>query len=462
MSRLPAGHEIAAAVRSGNLTAEAVTATALSAIERMDPALHCFTSVHRERALRDARSLDARMRRGEGAGPLAGVPVGVKDLFDVAGTVTLAGSKILRDNPPAATDAILVQRLRAAGAIVLGCQNMDEFAYGFTTENAHYGPTHNPHDHRRSAGGSSGGSAAAVAAGFVALSLGSDTNGSIRVPASFCGVFGLKPTFGRLPRTGTFPFVHDLDHLGPLARTVTDLAVAYDVLQGYDAGDPACARRGNEPTIPDLNQGADGVRAAVLDDWFEAGASDDALDAVWRVAEALGPIRKMTLPQAARARAAAFCLTSASGAALHRERLRSRPADFDPATRDRLFAGSLLPAVVVTQAQRLRRWFMTRAMDLFRQVDILLAPCTPDVAPLLGQKTLRLGSSEVPLRPNIGMYTQPISFIGLPVVSVPLWTARGLPIGVQIIAAPWRESLALRVAAHLEQRGVVGCLNLRT
>ncbi len=293
-------------------------------------------------------------------GALAGVPFGVKDLYDVAGTVTLAGSRILRDNPPAHADAVLVQRLRAAGAVLLGCQNMDEFAYGFTTENAHYGATHNPLDHRRSAGGSSGGSAAAVAAGFVALSLGSDTNGSIRVPASFCGVFGLKPTFGRLPRTGTFPFVHDLDHLGPFARTVTDLAVAYDVMQGHDAGDPACVRRANEPAIPDLNQGVAGVRAAILDDWFEAGASEDALDAVFRVAEALGPIRKLTLPEAHRARAAAFCVTCASGAALHRERLRDRPEDFDPGTRDRFYAGTLLPAVVLAQAQRLRRWFLAR------------------------------------------------------------------------------------------------------
>ena len=457
MSILPAAHEIAAAIRSGDLTAEAVTRTALAQIERQNPTLNCFTSVHRERALRDARALDARLRRGESGGALAGVPIGVKDLYDVAGTVTLAGSRILRDNPPASADAVLLQRLRGAGAILLGCQNMDEFAYGFTTENAHYGATHNPHDHARSAGGSSGGSAAAVAAGLVALSLGSDTNGSIRVPASFCGVFGLKPTFGRLPRTGTFPFVHDLDHLGPLARTVTDLALAYDVMQGYDAGDPACARRANEPTIPDLKQDAAGLRAAVLDDWFEAGASDEALDAVRRVAAALGPIRRMTLPEAGRARAAAFCLTGASGAALHRERLRERPADFDPATRDRLYAGSLLPAVVLAQAQRLRRWFMERAAELFGQVDVLLAPATPGVAPLLGQKSMRLGSGEVPLRPNIGLYTQPISFIGLPVVSVPVSTPRGLPIGVQVIAPPWREALALRVAAHLELRGIVGC-----
>jgi AtzE family amidohydrolase len=381
--------------------------------------------------------------------------VGVKDLFDVEGVVTLAGSKILADNPPAATDAVLVRRLRRAGAIVLGCQMMDEFAYGFTTENAHYGATHNPHDTTRVAGGSSGGSAASVAAGLVSISLGSDTNGSIRVPSSYCGVFGLKPTFGRLPRTGTFPFVHDLDHLGPFARSVADLALTYDAIQGHDPGDPACAQRPAEYASAATQVDTHGLRAGVLDGWFEEGASDDALDAVRRVAEAIGPVTKVTLPEAKRARAAAFCITCSTGAALHIERLQARPHDFDPATRDRFFAGTRLPATVLARAQRFRRWFAQAAATLFRKVDVLLAPSTPDVAPLIGQKTMRLGAVEVPTRPNIGIYTQPISFIGLPVAAVPLWTSRGLPIGVQIIGPPWEEARVLRVAAHLERAGVV-------
>jgi AtzE family amidohydrolase len=290
---------------------------------------------------------------------------------------------------------------------------------------------------------------------MVAISLGSDTNGSIRVPSSFCGVFGLKPTFGRLPRTGSFPFVHDLDHLGPFARNAVDLALAYDVVQGYDAGDAACANRPFEPASPELHESISGLKAGVLDGWFEEGASDDALDAVRRVGEALGSVARVSLPEAKRARAAAFCITCSTGAALHLERLKSRPQDFDPATRDRFFAGTLLPATVLAQAQRFRRWFAGQAGVLFRQVDVLLAPSTPDVAPLVGQKTMLLRGVEVPTRPNIGLYTQPVSFIGLPVVAVPLWTARGLPIGVQIIAPPWRESLALRVAAYLEREGVV-------
>ncbi|MEJ0035008.1 MAG: AtzE family amidohydrolase [Gammaproteobacteria bacterium] len=447
--------EIAARVRRGELSAEALTRAALDRVETLNPSLNCFTTLLSRNAIESARIVDSRVGNGEDPGPLAGVPVGVKDLFDVEGVVTLAGSKILADNPPAATDAVLLRRLRRAGAVLIGCQNMDEFAYGFTTENAHYGATHNPHDATRVAGGSSGGSAASVAAGLVAISLGSDTNGSIRVPSSYCGVFGLKPTFGRLPRTGTFPFVHDLDHLGPFARSATDVALAYDVIQGHDPGDPACTQRPAEYASAATQMDVGGLNAGVLGGWFEEGASDDALDAVRRVAEALGPVTKVLLPEAKRARAAAFCITCATGAALHYERLKSRPHDFDPATRDRFFAGTMLPATVLARAQRFRRWFAEAAAALFRKFDVLLAPSTPDVAPLIGQKTMKLRGVDVPTRPNIGIYTQPISFIGLPVAAVPLWTARGLPIGVQIIGPPWEEARVLRVAAYLERAGVV-------
>jgi AtzE family amidohydrolase len=455
MSEAGTATGLAARVRRAELSAEAVTSAALARIRTHNPTLNCFTTVLYEQALADARRLDARIAAGEDPGVLAGVPVGVKDLFDVQGVVTRAGSKILAAGGPASSDAVLVRRLKAAGAILVGCQNMDEFAYGFTTENAHYGVTRNPHDPQRVAGGSSGGSAAAVAAALVALSLGSDTNGSIRVPASFCGVFGLKPTFGRLPRTGSFPFVHDLDHVGPFARTVSDLALAYDALQGPDSGDPACATRPIEPASPLLADGIETLRAGVLDGWFREGASDAALAAVARVAGAFRSCTSVSLPEAKRARAAAFCLTAASGAALHLERLKSRPQDFDPATRDRLLAGALLPATVVVQAQRLRRWFAAQAATLFDKVDVLLAPCTPDIAPRIGQKMMSLRGVEVPSRPNLGLYTQPISFIGLPVVAVPLSSACGLPIGVQVIAPAWQEARGLRVAAELERQGIV-------
>jgi AtzE family amidohydrolase len=330
---------------------------------------------------------------------------------------------------------------------------MDEFAYGFTTENAHYGATHNPHDPARIAGGSSGGSAASVAAGMVPVSLGSDTNGSIRVPASLCGVFGLKPTFGRLPRTGTYPFISDLDHLGAFARSAADLALVYDALQGHDAADPVCSSRPIEPVTPALDRG-EPIRAAVLGDWFQDGAGPEALAALGQAAEALGATATVSLPGAANARAAAFCLTAAEGAALHLADLRARPGDFDPANRDRLLAGALLPASVMIGAQRLRRWFQQRAAEVFARYDLLLAPATPCVAPFIGQPTMRIGGRDVLVRANLGLYTQPVSFIGLPVIAAPVHLPGCLPVAVQLIAAPWREDIAFRAAAALERAGV--------
>ena len=241
-------------VRSGAVSATTLVQASLARIAATDGRVNAFTDVVRERALRRAGQVDASLASAHAertrALPLLGVPFAVKNLFDIAGLATLAGSKIERDSVPARSDAALVRRLEAAGAVLVGALNMDEYAYGFTTENSHVGPVHNPHDLTRIAGGSSGGSGAAVAAGQVPLTLGSDTNGSIRVPASLCGVFGLKPTFGRLPRTGSYPFISSLDHLGPFARSVRDLALAYDAMQGPETAgphDPGCAQRAVAP-----------------------------------------------------------------------------------------------------------------------------------------------------------------------------------------------------------------------
>ena len=445
--------EIAAAVRAGRLSARTVLDQTLARAERS--ALNTFRVMLAERARAEAGLVDAAIAAGRDPGPLAGVPYGVKDLFDVEGLPTAAGSKIGLENAPARRDAVLVRRLRAAGAVLIGVQVMDEYAYGFTTENVHFGDVRNPRNPAHSAGGSSGGSAAAVAAGLGCFSLGSDTNGSIRVPSSFCGVFGLKPTFGRLPRTGSMPFVFDLDHLGPFARSAADLALVYDVLQGPDAEDPGCAGRPAEPTTPSLDDDAP-LRAAVLGGWFETMANDQGREAVARVAEALGAARgRVMLDGAETVRSAAFLVTAASGSDLHAANLQARPQDFDPAVRGRLLAGALLPAREVMRAQRLRRKIHEQALALFADCDLLLAPATPCPAPRLGQATITIDGVEVAARPNIGVLTQPISAIGLPVVAVPVQTLGALPIGVQIIAAPWREDLALRAAARLERAGVV-------
>lgn len=443
---------IASAVRAGRISARTVIEDRLARIERLNPCLNCFTKILADRARREADAVDAMIAAGRDPGPFAGVPFGVKDNYDVVGHITLAGSIINASLPAATVDALLVQRLTRSGAVLLGTQNMDEYAYGFTTENAHYGATRNPLDIARSAGGSSGGSAASVAAGLCDFALGTDTNGSVRVPSSFCGLFGLKPTYGRLPRTGTFPFVHELDHLGSFARSVEDLALVYDVVQGFDPGDAACAERPVEPVRQLLDLPFTG-RAAMLDGWFAELADAQGRDAVARVADALGATARVTLPDAGKARAAAFVLTSASGGNLHFPSLGTRAGDFDPATRDRLLAGALLPSHAVLQAQRFRSIFQAQLMALFRHHDLLIAPATPCPAPLLRQPTIAVAGEAVPTRANIGLLTQPLSFVGLPIVAVPICNGR-LPIGVQLIAPPWREDLALQAAAQLERDGI--------
>ncbi len=441
----PTATVLAAEIRAGRTTASEAVQGALDRIARHNGTLGAFTDVLAARALARAA--------GAPTGPLGGVPFAVKNLFDVAGLPTRAGSAINRTLPAAVADAPLIARLEAAGAILVGALNMGEYAYDFTGENSHDGPSRNPHDPARMSGGSSGGSGAAVAGGLVPIALGSDTNGSIRVPASLCGVWGLKPTYGRLPRHGTFPFVASLDHLGPLARCATDLALAYDAMQGPDPADPACADRAAEPVLPGLAGGTAGLRIAVAGGYFQRGATPEMLAALHNVAQALGARQTAELAGAAEARAAAYVITATEGAALHLERLRADPGAFDPAVRDRLLAGALVPAVHVARAQKVRRQFQAQLRAVFAEVDVLLAPATPCSAPLLGQESFELDGVVVPVRANLGVFTQPISFVGLPVVAVPV-AGPGLPLGVQVIAAPWREDVALRVAFALERSGV--------
>jgi len=446
--------EIAAAVARGAVAAVSVTRAALARIGERNRALNAFTDVIAERAIRRAEAVDAARAAGQRPGPLAGVPFAVKNLFDVQGLPTRAGSKINRELEPSPRDATLIERMEAAGAVLVGALNMGEYAYDFTGENVHDGPSRNPHDVTRMTGGSSGGSGGAVGGNLVPLALGSDTNGSIRVPSSFCGIFGLKPTYGRLSRARSFPFVFSFDHLGPFARNVSDLALAYDAMQGPDPEDAACAMRAVEPVAPLLAQDIGGLRIAIAGGYFQNNVFPEAIEAVARVAKALGATRTVEIPEAARARAAAYVITTAEGASLHLDRLRKRPDEFDPAVRDRLLAGAMIPAPLVDRAQKFRRWYRAAVLELFKSVDVILAPATPCVAPKLGQATFVLDGVELPVRANIGIHTQPISFIGLPVVAVPV-PLEPMPIGVQIIAAPWREDIALRVAYALERAGVV-------
>jgi AtzE family amidohydrolase len=447
--------EIASAIRSGKVTAAAVTSAALERIENCDRDLNCFTNVLAERALREAGEVDRKISEGEDPGPLAGVPFAAKNLFDIQGIPTRAGSIIRAAAPSAVADAAAIEALNRAGAVLVGALNMDEFAYGFTTENSHFGTTRNPHDLTRVSGGSSGGSAAAVASGMVPLTLGSDTNGSIRVPSSFCGIFGLKPTYGRVSRRGAFPFAASLDHVGPFARSAEDLALVYDLLQGPDSGDPVCTTRPAEPCLPTLRQGVGNLRIAVAGGYFADQGTPHATEAVSAVARALRVGRVIEIPEAARARAAAYVITASEGGNLHLADLRSHAEKFDPHTRSRFLAGALLPAAWVSFAQRFRSWYRERVRELFQQVDVILAPATPCPAIRIGQSTITLNGVEVPSRANIGVFSQPVSFIGLPVVTVPVHLRGKLPIGIQLIGAPYREAELLRVAWELQTAGIV-------
>lgn len=393
------GSDVVSAIRTGDVSASAVVEEALARIADTHSRINAFTYVTAERARAEALAVDQAVAEGRDPGPLAGLTYSVKNLFDLEGVVTLAGSKLNRQHLPAKRDATCVARLKAAGAICLGAVNMGEYAYDFVTQNAHDGATHNPWDLGRSAGGSSGGSGAAIAAGLGAISIGTDTNGSIRVPSSLCGVWGLKPTYSRLSRAGSFPFVDSLDTIGPLGRHVLDLAQTYDVMLGPDERDPVCSGRGLEPALPKFDHDVSGLRVALLGGYFGSGGAPEVHAAARRVAAALGADREIELPQTALARTAAFTITASEAARVHFNRLKTSAGEFDPASRDRLLAGALLPAAWYLKAQAFRTWWREQVTAIFHDVDVLVAPATPMAAPHLGQQTMMFAGCELPCGP---------------------------------------------------------------
>ncbi|OAG73943.1 amidase [Gluconobacter japonicus] len=428
--------DIAAKVRGGDISATEVTKAVFADIAQRDDSLNCVTRPLTDRALAAAAAVDAAVAEGRDPGALAGVPFGIKDLFDVAGQVTTAGSKVLANDPPATRDAALVARLIDAGAIPVALTNMDEFAYGFATDNAHHGVTRNPHAPDHLAGGSSGGSAAGVAARLFSLGLGSDTNGSIRVPASLCGIWGLRATQGRLSIEGSYPFVASLDTVGPFADSAGGLRACFEALVQTE----------NAP----VDVGA--LKVARLGGWFAENMSAPMADAVEALGARLGATQTVELPAVARARASAFVISASEGAALHLHRLRKQAQDYDPAVRDRLLAGALLPASLIFQAHRLRNWFRARMHEAFADADILLAPAVVGEAPRFDQPLIEVGGKMVSARANLGLYTQPLTLAGFPVLTVPMKTA-GLPLGAQLIARPGREDLLLALGESLERDG---------
>lgn len=429
---------IAADVRAGRRSARGIATETLDRIAARG-AMNAATRLLHTHALADAERVDALVAAGGDPGPLAGVPFAVKDLFDVAGETTTAGARQRADAPAATRDAEVVARLRAAGAVLVATTNMDEFAYGFSTENAHYGTTRNPHDPERLAGGSSGGSAALVGAGLVPLALGSDTNGSIRVPASLCGIYGLRPTFGALSVEGVFPFVERLDTVGAFARSPEDLALAHEIMGG------AMASPADAP-----------LRVAVLGGWFARLADPVVLAGIARIADHLQAGPPVELPSAAAARSAGFVLTGAEGGYRHLTALRRDAMAFDPATRDRLIAGALQPVAAVREAEAVAERFTAELMAALAEHDLLLAPATPMPAPRIDATTIEIDGQTLSARADLGLHTQPLSLAGVPILSVPLRQPEGaMPIGVQLIAAAGREALLFETAAALVAAGLV-------
>ena len=441
-----AAFAIAADVKARRRTAVSVVTAVIADIEARDTRFNSVTRILGPAAVAQAEEVDRAVAAGQDPGPLAGVPFGVKDLFDVRGEVTTAGSIVLRDNLPATQDATVVARLRAAGAVPVATLNMDEFAYGFSTENAHTGTTRNPHDPARLAGGSSGGSAASVAAGLLPFSLGSDTNGSIRVPSSLCGVWGLKPTYGQVPVQGAYPFVASLDVVGPMAATVADLQAVYSIMAGRSLA-----------ALPDVGD----VRVARLGGWFARNISTEMAAGMDAVMAHLGSDRVVELPEVARARASAFLISAAEGGNLHLPRLRLRSMQYDPATRSRLMAGAMLPAATFVQAQRFRRWFRAQVHAALAQADVLVAPITVGIAPRIDQPAIIVDGQSVSARANLGIFTQPISLAGLPVLAVPL-AVDGMPLGIQLVGAPGGEDRLFAVATELQRAGLAACKPLAT
>ena len=403
--------------------------------------LHAFITIPDERTRREAQRAERRLSRGE-PGELLGVPVAVKDLFATRGLRTTAGSRILRDWVPS-SDAKAVARLRAAGAIVFGKTNLHEFAYGVTTANPWWGVARNPHDARRSPGGSSGGSAIAVVAGLCAAALGSDTGGSIRIPASLCGCVGLKPTFGAIALNGTFPLGWSLDHAGPLTRTVDDAGILFDVLAEREAG------------LPPRRRPTRGLRVGVLNGPIVHNVQSRVSHQLDSAATGLRRrglrVRDVRIPEMEWTVATQLVTLRAEASAVHARWIRSRPRAYGPDVRTRLHLGALVSGADYVLAQRMRARIRAAIARVFDDVDVLLLPATPITAPVVGERTVRWRSGDEPVDGALVRLTAPFNLTGLPALSVPFGAAAGLPIGVQIVGKWHDEARVLAVGRLIEE-----------
>ncbi len=426
-------------MRDGELTAEALVEACSRQIERLNPELNAFITVLRP-PLRGAAGT---------SGKLAGIPIAVKDLFETEGITTTAGSLFFKDYVPEA-DAVAVQKVREAGGVIMGKTNTHEIALGVTTVNPHFGATHNPWDTARIPGGSSGGSAVAVATGMSVAALGTDTGGSIRIPASLCGIVGLKPTYGRVSVRGVFPLSWNLDHIGPLTRSVRDAALMLEVLAGYDPDDPFCEDQPVDDYLAHIEEGVSGWHVALGTGSYVEEADAEVVRAVQTAAKAfegLGArVEQVDVSFLREAAVTNSLMTPADAAAYHRDRLAEHPERFGIDIRQRLEAGRAFSSSDYALARRTQTEMKHRMRKFFQQYDALLLPSTPITAPLIE------GTDALEQARRLTRFTAPFNLTGLPAISVPCgFSSVGLPIGLQIVCGAWREASVLRAARAYEQ-----------
>jgi aspartyl-tRNA(Asn)/glutamyl-tRNA(Gln) amidotransferase subunit A len=445
---------LAKAIRKKEISPLEVTRAFLERIEKHDPKINAFITLLTPRALRAARQAETDILKGKYRGPLHGMPFAAKDLFFTKGIRTTCGSKILTHFVPQ-YDAAVIERLSSAGAILLGKLNMHEFAYGTTSVNPYYGAVRNPWDRERITGGSSGGSAAALACSFAPLTLGTDTGGSIRIPAALCGIAGLKPTYGRISRYGVYPLCWSLDHPGPMAKSVADLAVAMNTLAGHDPRDPSTPKV-PVPNYPQaLGKDLEGIRLGVPDRYYFDRLDEEVHTAVKKAVQDLkglgAKVQLISIPRLPEASTAAFIALIAEGAAVLEKWHLTRSKDLGEDVRSRLDLGAAIKASQYLKAQRVRRKVREIFMEAFQKVDALVTPQLPITAPKIGQSSVSLGKGTESVVGALTRFTRIYNLIGIPSLCLPCgFSSSGMPIGLQIAARPFAEETVLKVGHAYE------------
>ncbi|MBI3210222.1 MAG: Asp-tRNA(Asn)/Glu-tRNA(Gln) amidotransferase GatCAB subunit A [Candidatus Solibacter usitatus] len=452
--------EAAAALRARKTSCVELTRACLSKIAALQPRLNAFVTVLEERALAQAAARDTELAAGKDRGPLHGIPIAVKDVFETKGIRTTCGAKLFADNIPT-RDAAVVERLEAAGCVLLGKTGMHELAYGVTSTNPHFGAIRNPWNPDHIPGGSSGGSGAAVASGMAFIAMGSDTGGSIRIPAAFCGTVGLKPTYGRVSRYGVMPLDFSLDHMGPLTRGVRDAAVVLEALAGHDERDHTCSKRPVMPYVPGASPSLKGVRIGIPESFYYERADpgvEAAVRSIAHAAETLGAaVTPIAVPDIVGLNAVSRIILFAEASACM-EPYWDRRSDIGPDVLSLIDQGRLLPATEYVQAQRLRLRFQMQFAEIFRSVDCLITPTTPNLAAKIGESTITLGGVTEDVRVASTRLVRGFNALGLPALALPAGVVSGLPASAQLIGPAFGEAAILRIAAAIED--ATGCSNI--